>query len=324
MAVSTKAVKGRIKSVKSTKKITKAMEMVSAAKMRKAVRATLDTRSYAVFARELMEHLAHLDEPQSELLQTRPVKNILVVLISSNRGLCGSFNSNLFKRTLAVLRDTVNLARHRIERKELAVPLDHTNIHILGIGKKTAAFAKKYGYHLVAVYDALSERRSFDEVIPISGMILEEYKKRVYDKVVVMFTDYVSGLQQIPKVRQLLPISPRDLEKMIDELGRNAPAVPDAVVVKKEEVYPIENYLFEPNQETILEYVLPRLVEVQLFQAILESAASEHSARMMAMRNASDAANEMIDELQLSYNKARQATITREIAEIVGGAAALG
>lgn len=327
MAINTKAIKNRIKSVTNTKKITKAMEMVSAAKMRKSVEAALNTRMYATMARELMEHLSQVEKKEDyPLLQMRPVKNILVVLVSSNRGLCGSFNSNITKKAALVLKNKEEIGRHRIEGGEDIKPLDDVNIHIMGIGKKSADFAKKQGYNLTAVFETLTESRSFDEVIPISRMIMEDYIKGTYDKVVVAYTDYKSSLTQEPKIRQLLPISSHDLDKMLAEIGRDDEskrAVMKEQIKEAASKYSINDYIFEPSEKEIIEYVLPRLVEVQLFQSILESAASEHSARMLAMRSASDAAGDMINELNLTFNKARQAAITQEIAEIAGGAAAL-
>ena len=320
MAVNSKAIKRRIKSVKNTKKITKAMEMVSAAKMRRAVEAALQTRTYATLARELMEHLAHIDEPNFPLLKIRPVKKVLCVLMSSNRGLCGSFNSNIFKRTHHVLGDTDNIARHRNPGAEDVLPEGKVQIDIVGVGKKSAAFAKKYGYELVGVYDDLNDRPDIDNILPISKMIIDAYTNGEYDKVVVAYTDYKSSLSQEPKVRQLLPLSAHELDKMIAGAGRDKDAEAQPELANG---FPIESYLFEPDIEEIVSYVLPRLVEIQLFQALLESAASEHSSRMMAMRNASEAAVDMINSLNLRYNKARQAAITQEIAEIAGGAAAL-
>lgn len=320
MAVNSKAIKRRIKSVKNTKKITKAMEMVSAAKMRRAVEAALQTRTYATLARELMDHLAYIDEPNFPLLKIRPVKKVLVVLMSSNRGLCGSFNSNIFKRAQEILSDRENLARHRIAGTEDVLPEGDVHIDIVGIGKKSAAFAKKYGYDLVGVYDNLNDKPEIESILPISKMIIDAYTAGEYDKVVVAYTDYKSSLSQEAKVRQLLPLSEHELEKMIVGAGKESD---DTSVEERNVDFPIESYLFEPDVEEIVSYVLPRLVEIQLFQALLESAASEHSARMMAMRNASEAAVDMINSLNLSYNKARQAAITQEIAEIAGGAAAL-
>ena len=321
MPQNTKAIKTRIKSVRNTKKITKAMEMVSAAKMRRAVAAALSTRPYAAMARTLMEHLSELQEAKDELLATRPVRHILLVFISSNRGLCGSYNSNLFKRIGAILADKINLGRHRVPGAADILPAGEVAVSVLGIGKKSAAFAKRNSYPLVAVFDTLTEQKDLAELLPVARLIMDEFRKGTYDKVVVAYTDYVSSLAQEPKIRQLLPISPVDLHKMLERLGGNQAEVETENSLNQ---YPIEEYIFEPGIEAILHYILPRLVEVQLYQAVLESAASEHSARMLAMRNASDAAGEMIDELQLSSNKARQAGITQQIAEIAAGAAALG
>jgi F-type H+-transporting ATPase subunit gamma len=325
MAINTKAIKTRIQSVTNTKKITKAMEMVSAAKMRKSVESALNTRTYAVMARDLMEHLAHLEKkPHYDLLEMRPVKNLLVILISSNRGLCGSFNSNILKKTAFSIKNKEVLAKHiEIDGKEI-LPEEDINVHVIGVGKKSADFAKKQECNLVAVFENLTESRSFDEIIPISKMVIDEFKKGIYDKVVVAYTDYKSSLTQEPKIRQLLPVSKQDIDEMLEELGKNEDSKKEEVKDDiKDEMYSMDNYIFEPSEEGIVEYVLPRLVEIQLYQSILESSASEHSARMLAMRNASDSANDMINELNLTFNKARQAAITQEIAEIAGGAAAL-
>lgn len=320
MAISTKAIKGRIKSVKNTKKITKAMEMVSAAKMRRAVEAVLNTRMYAGLAKDLMHQLGTLREKDKyALLKIRPVQNFLVVLVSSNRGLCGSFNANIFKKTQLLLNEKHNIAQHRIPGAENILPEGEVNIHIIGIGKKSAAFAKKHGYNLVAVFDELGEKPSFEEIIPISSMMIEAYKTGQYDKIAVAYTDYRSSLVQEAKMRQLLPISEHDIEKMTKQFHTDNPSQQEV----PQDDYPMERYLLEPNVETIVEYVLPRLVEVQLYQGILESSASEHSARMIAMKNASESAQDMIKQLTLEFNKGRQAGITREIAEIVGGAVAL-
>jgi len=325
MAINTKAIKNRIKSVTNTKKITKAMELVSAAKMRRSVEAVLNTRTYAAMALDLMKHLSKIEKkPHYDLLEQRPVKNILVVLISSNRGLCGSFNSNIAKKTLLALQNKAELAKHIVAGEEDILPEGEVEVHIIGIGKKSYAFAKRNGYNLVSVYENIIGSKSYDKIVSISKEIIEDYKKGNYDKVLVAFTDYKSSLLQEAKIKQLLPISGTDLEEMLEDLGRNTDGA--SKVVKEEvmeEAYSIENYIFEPSEEVVVEYVLPRLVEIQLFQSVLESSASEHSARMMAMRNASDAARDMIDELNLTFNKARQAAITQEIAEIAGGAATL-
>ncbi|MBU0660729.1 ATP synthase F1 subunit gamma [Patescibacteria group bacterium] len=316
MALSTKAIKTRIKSVKNTKKITKAMEMVSAAKMRKAVDAALNTRMYARFASELLDHLAGIDDPNYAFLEKRPVQKILMVVISSNRGLCGGFNGSIIKKASALFHDKENLARHRVVEGEETIPsMDNVEIDVLGVGKKSVAFAKRHDLNLVGVYDELSETPSFEDVLSISNTVNARYMDKTYDKVVVLYTHFQSSLVQEVKVRQLLPVCAVDIEKMLADLpGEESEPV---------EVFPIEQYIFEPGLEQIIEYVMPRLVEIQLYQAILESSASEHSARMVAMKSASEAADEMVGDLTLAFNKARQAAITQEIAEISSGAAAL-
>jgi F-type H+-transporting ATPase subunit gamma len=315
MAVSGKAIKTRIKSVKNTKKMTKAMEMVSAAKMRKSVGAALATRQFALLARELMHNLSAMQKKSVPLLEMRPVKKMLVVLIASNRGLCGSFNANVFKKAGQILKQKENVALHRMPGGKEVTPEKDVLVEVLGIGKKSASFAKRMELPLIAAFDNLSEKPSFLDVLSISKMVLDTYKKGDYDKVVVVYTHFRSALVQEVKVRQMLPVSEIDLEKMLDET---------AVLAKeKNELRSLENYVFEPDVMTVLTDVLPKLVEIQLYEAVLESAASEHSARMVSMKNASSAAGDMIDALTLEYNKARQAAITREISEIVGGAAAL-
>lgn len=320
MAVNTKAIKGRIKSVTNTKKITKAMEMVAAAKMRRSVEAALKTREYATIAKSLLDRFSSLDKEVSPILETRPVQKVLAILVSSNRGLCGSFNSNLFKKATQLLSDKKNLAAHRTDDSPDTDAQTELSIDILGIGKKSAIFAKRENYNLIGVHDHLGDKPDLDDVLPISGKIISDFKNKAYDKVVVIYTNYVNSLTQAPKVRQLLPISALDLEKMIEEIGKDVEQKGEAVP----ETTALESYIFEPDLHSIIEFVLPRLVETQLYQAVLESAASEHSARMLAMKNASENAGEIIKELTLSYNKARQAAITQEISEIAGGAAALG
>ncbi len=330
MGVNTKAIKRRIKSVGNTKKITKAMEMVAAAKMRKAVEAALNTRTYAQMAWDLLVHLSKTEKIELPLLEVRPVKKLLVILVTSNKGLCGSFNSNIIKKTAAQLQDPKNISKHRIEGKEMA-PEEKIEVDVIGVGKKGAQFAKKMGFNLVAAYTDFSDTPKLQDIMPIAKVAIEEYQNKKYDKVVVAYTDYKSTILQIAKLRQVLPISEIDLEKMLEATGpvtssqlsrqSTGSRISSGPVTGGVE---LNEYLFEPDKTEVLRIILPRLVETQIYQATLESSASEHSARMMAMRNASDAAEDMIKELNLNFNKARQAGITQEIAEIAGGAAALG
>lgn len=295
MALNTKAIKTRIKSVKNMKKITKAMELVSAAKMRKTVAAALATRTYARLVDELLKRLSNVGG-KTPLLEVRPLKKALVIVIGANRGLCGSFNANVFRQAQKLCLAT-------------DVPID-----ILAIGRRSATFAKKYNRPLTAVFENLGDKPTFEATLPVVKMALDGFLKGEYDKVYVVYTHYKSSLAQVPKVAQLLPVSPVDVEAM-SMSGEDEEAGSDA--------FPSGTTLFEPDKKMILDTVLPRLVEMVLYQMVLESAASEHSARMMAMRSASDAAGDMMQELQLSFNKARQAAITQEIAEIAAGAGAI-
>ncbi len=307
MAVSGKAIKQRIKSVKNTKKITKAMEMVSAAKMRKAIQAVTATRTYALLARELMEKLSMNGEVKSPLTEVRPVKKVLVVLFSSNRGLAGSFNSNIFKKT-----------RNLLTRADVFGDVSANDLmyDIIGVGKKSAYFAKRFNYPLIAAYDAIRDNPTVEDILPITNTALEKFKSGEYDAVLVAYTDFKSSIVQVPKIRKLLPITKEDIDTMLDDVGEEK-------AEKEVKVEDTTEYEFEPDTTMIMETVLPRLFEVQLYQTLLESRASEHSARMVAMKNATEAAGDMIDALTIEFNKARQAGITKEIAEIAGGAAAL-
>ncbi len=293
MALNTKAIKARVKSVKNMKKITKAMELVSAAKMRKAVASALATRTYARLVDELLKRLSG-SGGKTPLLEVRPEKKVLMIVIGANRGLCGSFNANVFRQAQKLVTST------------------EAAIDVLAIGRRSAAFAKKYQKPLLALFDNIGDKPTFEASLPIVKMAMEGFLKGEYDKVHVVYTHYQSSLVQVPKVAQLLPITREDITR----LAEGGEGHVDTYV-------PLDTTLFEPNKHMILNTVLPRLVEMVLYQMILESAASEHSARMMAMRSASDAAGEMIEELQLSFNKARQAAITQEIAEIAAGAAAI-
>jgi F-type H+-transporting ATPase subunit gamma len=323
---SSRDIKNRIKSIGNTKKITKAMEMVAAAKMRKAVQAALDTRAYAQIAWDLLVNLSKTQKTILPLLDVRPVKKLLVILVTSNRGLCGSFNSNIIKKTAEQLRDPKNIIKQRIKDKEI-VSNEQVEIDVVGIGKKGADFAKKMKYNLIASFSDFTDTPTLQDILQISRSIINDYETKKYDKVVIAYTDFKSAISQIAKLRQVLPILETDLEKMIKEIGNETSdfglRTSTAEVSSPKSEAQSDDYLFEPNKIDVLKIILPRLVEVQIYQALLESSASEHSARMMAMRNASDAAEDMIKELNLNFNKARQAGITQEIAEIAGGAVAL-
>ncbi|MBI5732086.1 MAG: ATP synthase F1 subunit gamma [Candidatus Magasanikbacteria bacterium] len=318
MLVNAKTIRRRIKSVNNTKKITKAMELVAAAKMRRAVKAALATRSYALLAREMLTTLSQMKQlVRHPLLQVRAVRNLLLIVVSSNRGLCGGFNSNVYKKVLEQTKNIEQVAVQRsFGRKIVPLPDRKINLAAVTIGRKSERIMKKMNIKIVASFNNFSDTPKLAEVLPIAKIIKEEFIKRNFEKVAVIYTDYVSAVKQKSTIKQILPISSVDLEKMLRSLGDRS--------FEKEEIEDKELwFFFEPNPKKILEEMLPRLLEVQLYQALLESSASEHSARMLVMRNASEASEEMIGDLVFTLNQARQAGITREIAEIAGGAAAL-
>ena len=292
--------------------------------MRKATEAAIRTREYAQMAWDLLVTLSKMQKASAQpLLEIRPVKKLLLVLITSNRGLCGSFNSNIIKKTIVQLANPQNISRHRMGQSDLE-PSEDLRVEVIGVGKKGVNFVKKMGYNMTAAFTEISDTPRFNDLQTLSKMVIESYINKEYDKVVIAYTNFKSSLVQEAKLRQILPISTIDLEKMINELNKETGNLKLETVKMGDTEEKLGEYLFEPSRGEVLTVILPRLVESQIFQSVLESSASEHSARMLAMRSASDAADDMIKELNLSFNKARQASITQEISEIVGGAAALG
>ncbi len=288
MAVSTKIIRRRIRSVTNTKKVTKAMELVSGAKMRKAVRQTLASRAYAGSAWEIVRRLAERTDPSLHPLfvHRSPVTHTAVITISANRGLCGSFNTQVAARALS--------AR------------DGGEVAYLTIGGKARDAIRRAGASLVADYVKPDVTTSVTEVSALSRAVVAAYMSGEYDRVFIAANRFVSSLQYTTELIQLLPLHT---------------GAPEASSQQRPSHH--TEYLFEPSPAAVLDTLVPRLIELRIYQAVLESDAAEHSARMLAMRNATDAAGEMIDDLTLTFNQARQAGITREIAEIAGGKAAL-
>jgi len=303
MPQASRDIQRRIKSVKSTKKITKAMELVSAAKMRKAVSRVLATRSYSDLVWDTVLHLVKKVDTNKHpfFVESKKVKKVAVVLISTNRGLCGSFNASLVNKVMDSIKT------HHPE----AVDTD-----IITCGTKGRDEARRHKINLVADFHKEDITTNSEDIRPISHMITKDFLAKKYDKVFVAYTDFMSSLKQVPHVKQLLPIVP-EIDDRLGHINHEKDNV-DKISVDN-----FAEFVFEPGMKNVLDAFLPRLVEVQIYQSVLESEASEHSARMFAMRNATDAAGDMIDELTLAYNQARQAGITGEIAEIAAGSAAL-
>jgi len=300
MPLSTKIIRRRIRSIRSTKKITKAMEMVAAAKMRKAVSSVIMSRAYSHAAWQAIVNLAtRVSEKHHPLLERRrKVKKICVIVISSNRGLCGGFNSHIFAKALQYV-DT--------RQKIMNVAIDW-----ISIGKKSGEFLARSKRNIIASFLKSEVVSGVEDILPISKIAIEAYINRTYDEVDVVYTDFVSAMTQRPRVKKLLPFDAVE----DTELGYIS-------TEKRDDSRFQEEYEFEPSPDFVMDIFLRKLIDVQLYQALLESTASEHSARMLAMRQATDAAEDMINELTLVFNQARQAAITKEIAEISGGKAAL-
>ena len=312
MPVSPRLLRRRLKSVTSTRKITKAMELVAAAKMRRATTATTSSRPYATAAWNLLLNLSSSSAPQSHpLLVVREVKRVLLIVITSHRGLAGGYNANIIRKVAEQLKNPERLVTPT-GSPELR-PIKKPAIDVVTIGRKGEAAVRRLGYNIIASFPIASDIPGPDDLRPLAALVINEYKKGTYDKVVVAYTDFVSVMLQRAKLRQLLPVSPIDLEKTIK----------DHVIARNEMTKQSQEYLFEPSPSEILDFMLPRLVETQLYQSLLESTASEHSARMVAMQSATNAAGDMIDDLTFTMNQARQAGITREISEIAAGKASL-
>jgi len=318
MASSTKDIRRRIKSIENTRKITKAMEMVSAAKMRKSVASVLAIRPYAHSAWSVLTNLARsFDKQRGGLLEVREVKKILVIVITSNRGLCGSFNAQVVKKIKKELTDLSRLKINRIGNKKIksSLPDKKIKVDFITIGRKGETMIRRISHKIIATFPDLTYLPKAEEVRAVSKVVIEDYLARKYDKVAIVYTDYVSAINQQTKIRQVLPISKIDIEKHIVEMS--------STVSQTEIKKPDLEYKIEPSPKKVLDYIFPRLIEMQIYHAILESNASKEASRMMAMRNATDAAGEMSENLTLMYNQIRQQKITQEIAEIAAGRAAL-
>ncbi len=280
-----KEIRNRISSVKSTMQITSAMKMVSAAKLKKAQDAITAMRPYADKLTELLQSLsATLDSDSgSKFAVQRPENRVLVVAITSNRGLCGAFNSNIVK-------EATRLSEEEYSGSETSM---------LTIGKKGNDILKK-AQKVIMNNNEVFDNLTFENVAEIAEMLMDKFESAEYDKIVLVYNSFKNAATQIVKTEQFLPIIPIDSDSAVNL-----------------------DYIFEPSKAEIVEELIPKSLKTQLYKAIRDSFASEHGARMTAMHKATDNATELRDQLTLSYNKARQAAITGEILEIVGGAEAL-
>lgn len=281
-------IKRRIKAVQSTSKITKAMKMVSAAKFRKAQQRMFELRPYAERMGNILSSLAGGAEGEMHpLLVVRPRKNIEVLVITSDRGLCGAFNTNILKA------GTKHVAELQKEGFEVSISC---------VGRKARDYFKRRNVELQKAWTGISGKISYANAQEIAGEIIEKYTDETVDEVVLIYNEFKSAIAQKVVIAKLLPLAP---------------------IEASEETLPVYNFIYEPTKQEIFSRLVPKNVEIQIFRALIESQASEEAARMAAMENATKSANDMISSLTLQYNKARQATITKELMDIVGGVEAL-
>lgn len=284
---STREIRRRIKSVKNISQVTKAMEAVSAAKMRKAQAQVLATRPYAEQARNVLAYIAKLagNEAHPMIKPRDVVKRVGVMLVTADRGLAGGFNANVIRRAAALIR----------EKRQAGA-----EVELIPVGKKGRDWLVRYDPSIRAEFSKMPDTPKIYDIAPIARVLLDDYLQGYFDEVYIVYTDFVNTIKQEPVAHKLLPVEPAEAA-----IGMAA------------------GYLFEPSPEAVLGEVLYGFTEVQILQALYESLASEHSARMVAMRNATDAAGELIDTLTLRYNKARQENITTELMDIIGGSTAV-
>lgn len=283
----TKEIRSKISSVKSTQKITKAMEMVAASKMRRAQDRMRMARPYAAKIRQVIGHLTQANpDYKHPFLIERETQNIGIIVVSSDRGLCGALNTNIFKSTLLLMREW------QAKGAKVSLAL---------FGSKSVAFFRRLGSPVLATSTGLGDKPHIKDLIGPVKLMLDAYRDGTLDRVFIVHAEFVNTMTQKPLVSQLLPVEP----------------------VQDDELQDMWDYIYEPSAVGILDGVLMRYVESQVYRGVVESVACEMAARMVAMKAASDNAGKLIGELQLIYNKARQAAITKELAEIVGGAAAV-
>lgn len=292
-----KEVRIRIASVKSTQQITNAMKMVAASKLRKAQNAIIKLRPYAAKLNEIMQNLSGSlgDTGDSIYTQARLPEKILLIIITSNRGLCGGFNSNIIKAALNLLENTYAEQNRK------------GNVSLITIGRKGSEFFNKRGYKVVESHDDFFDKLTFDNVAPLAEQMMKAYAGKEYDRIQIIYNQFKNAAVQRLVVEQYLPIVPLPPE----------PSAPDTMHTRH------ADYIFEPDQETIIQLLIPKSLRIQLYKSLLDSFASEQGARMTAMQQATDNARELLRALQISYNKARQQAITKELLEIVAGAEAL-
>jgi F-type H+-transporting ATPase subunit gamma len=287
-----KEVRTRITSVNSTKQITSAMKMVSASKLRRAQNAIIKLRPYAAKLTEILQNLSDSIENTNAaaFYEERKIEKVLIIVVSSNRGMCGAFNTNIIKAVNSLIHEEYNSQNK------------NGNVELLCIGKKAGDFFARRNYKIADRLDHIFDKLAYDNIIPVAEKLMSEFRLKKYDKIEIIYNRFKNAATQQLVVERFLPVlSPATSNKKTAAV----------------------DYIFEPDKQEILNELVPKTLKIQLYKVVLDSWASEQGARMTAMHKATDNATEMLKQLRLSYNKARQAAITNEILEIVGGAEAL-
>ncbi len=289
-----KEVRERIISVKSTQQITSAMKMVSASKLRRAQTAILKLRPYAAKFKEILVNVSSTLDNVDESIYSKERKpeKVLLIVITSNRGMCGGFNSNIIKATNLLIANNYTSQ------------FEKGNVSLMTIGRKATDYYQKRNYRIIETHNDWIDAPSFDKLVPVAEKLMKEFTKGTYDRIEIIYNQFRNAVNQVLVNEQLLPV---------------VSVIPKVTSKKKSKT----DYIYEPGKEEIIKELIPKSLKIQFYKTILDSIASEHGARMTAMHQATENANEIIKDLNLAYNKARQATITKEILEIVSGAEAL-
>jgi F-type H+-transporting ATPase subunit gamma len=286
-----KEIRGRISSVRNIAQITRAMEMVAASRMKRAQEAIVAARPYSDQLRDVLGRLAAVvTEEVDPLLARRPVQRIGLIVVTTDRGLAGSLNANAVRSVLRWVAERAEGASLKIE--------------VITVGRKGRDALRRTGIPVAAHFSQLGDKPRFSDVTPIARLVVDDFVAGRYDEIAIAYSSFVTTLTQRALIQRILPVDEPELE---DERARTN-----------------DEYIFEPSASAVLRRLLPHFVAIDIYRAVLENNASEQSARMIAMRNSTDNANELIEDLALVYNKTRQANITREMIEIASGAEALG
>lgn len=306
-------IKKRLKSVNNIGQITKAMELVSATKMRKSQQIALESRPYAFAALDFLATVSSLDRKLPPLFETRKIKKVLFVLVTSDKGLAGAFNSSIFKKFELHMKED---KRHAGEEKLFTA-----------VGEKSFAYLTKKGFEVLKKFTNVGDFTTTEQVKPLSDFLVQGYLNKDFDRVIIISTHFRSALKQEPHVRRILPIDfehiADTIKEIIPERGKFADLIKEHHITFVPDRNRLKEYTIEPEPEKVLEKLVEHLFFMQVYHLILEANASEHSARRMAMKTASDNASDLGQALNLQYNKSRQSRITTEISEISAGAEAL-